>query len=269
MADPGPGAAGIRFGYAETPLGQIHCAEVGAGPPLLCLHQTPRSWDEYRELLPLLAVERRVIAMDTLGMGASAPPDGPASIEGYARGATALLDALGLDEVDLMGHHTGGVIALEVAASVPARVRRLVLSSTPWVDAASRERRAGRDPVDRVAVTDDGMHLHELWNRRRGFYPEGRPDLLQRFVRDALAARDPEEGHLAVGQYRMEDRVGAVTAPTLCIGASADPHAFPDLEPLARQLAHATTAVIDGGTVALLEPRADEVAGLVLDFLGS
>jgi len=257
----------VRFGYADTVLGQVHYAEAGAGEPLLCLHQTPRSWDEYRELLPLLAGQHRVVAMDTLGMGASAPPQGVASIEAYAAGAAALVDALDLGPVAVMGHHTGGVIALELAASRPELVRRLVLSSTPWVDAASRQRRAGRPPIDQVEVADDGSHLVELWRRRQAFYPPGRPDILERFVRDALAARDPEEGHLAVGRYRMEDRVGLVTAPTLSIGASGDPHAFPDHPRLAAALVDVTTAVIDGGTVALLEERADDVAPLVLDFL--
>jgi len=266
MADGAPGSA-IRFAYTDTPFGQVHHAEAGSGPPLLCLHQTPRSWDEYRELLPLLARERRVIAMDTLGMGASAPPPGEATIEAYAEAALDLIDALGLGPIDLMGHHTGGVIALEIAASAPTLVNRLVLSSTPWVDAASRERRAGRIPVDQVEVAGDGTHLTELWAGRRAFYPEGRPDLLQRFVRDALAARDPAEGHRAVGRYRMEDRVAAVTAPVLSIGASADPHAFPDHGPLAERLTDVTLAVVDGGTVALLEDKAEEVADLVLDFL--
>ena len=71
----------IRFGYADGPFGQLHYAEAGsagagsagAGSALLCLHQTPRSWDEYAELIPLLSGRLRVVAMDTPGMGASAP----------------------------------------------------------------------------------------------------------------------------------------------------------------------------------------------------
>ena len=92
--------AGVRFGYADTHFGQIHYAECGDGPPLLCLHQTPRSCDEYAELLPLLGVARHAIAMDTLGMGASAPLSGEASTEVYARAAVALLDALAIDRAD-------------------------------------------------------------------------------------------------------------------------------------------------------------------------
>ena len=91
--------------------------------------------------------------------------------------------------------------------------------------------------------------------------------MLERFVRDALAARDAEEGHRAVGRYRMEDTIGLVRAPTLCLGASADPFAFPELEPLAARIAGARTVVIEGGTVGLLEDKAPEVAEAVLAFL--
>ena len=122
----------IRFGYADTAFGQIHYAEAGAGPTLLCLHQTPRSWDEYRELIPLLAPSTRVIAMDTLGMGRSASPPGEASIEVYAQGAAALLEVLGIDRADVMGHHTGGVdchgagrIAARSGATAGADLNRL------------------------------------------------------------------------------------------------------------------------------------------------
>jgi pimeloyl-ACP methyl ester carboxylesterase len=258
----------LRFGYADGPFGQLHYVESGTGPPLLCLHQAPRSWDEYAELIPLLRARLRVVALDTPGMGASAaPPPGGATIEAYADAAVALLDHLGLARTSVLGHHTGGVIALDLAARHPDRVDRLILSSTAWVDAAARERRRSRPPIDAVEPAEDGTHLVELWRRRRAFYPAERPDVLERFVHDALAARDAEEGHLAVGRYRMEDRISAVRAPTLCLGASADPFAFPELQPLASRIRGATTAVIEGGTVGLLEDKASEVAELVLAFL--
>ncbi|MBW8485877.1 alpha/beta fold hydrolase [Actinomadura parmotrematis] len=254
------------FGYAATPRGRVHYAEHGAGPPVVLLHQSPRSWDEFREVLPILGARHRAIAPDLIGFGASAR-GAEHSIASYAAGVLDLLDALGLETVDLAGHHTGGVVALEVAAAAPARVRRLVLSSTPYLDAAARARRKDRPAVDEVAEKPDGSHLTELWNRRTAFYPPDRPDLLTRFVRDALAVwPDVEAGHRAVSAYRMEERIGLVGCATLCVGASADPFAFPDLEPLAAHLADAATAVIEGGMVPL-EYQAGPFAHLVLDFL--
>jgi pimeloyl-ACP methyl ester carboxylesterase len=256
----------IEFGYAGTPFGQIHYAECGSGAPVLLLHQTPRSWDEYREVLPLLGRTRRAIAMDTLGFGASARI-AEHSIEAYARGVLALMDALGLDTAAVAGHHTGGVVAIEAACLAPDRVTRLVLSSTPVLDAEARLARRSRRPVDHVKEGPDGSHLGELWAGRAGFYPPDRPDLLTRFVRDALAVWPGVTlGHDAVGSYRMEDRLGLIRCPVLCVGSSADPFAFPELGPLAERLPGARTAVIEGGMVPL-EFRAAEFAGVIQNFL--
>ncbi|MEU8801297.1 alpha/beta hydrolase [Spirillospora sp. NPDC048819] len=256
----------IRFGYADTPLGQLHYAERGSGPPVVLLHQTPRSWDEFREVLPVLGDGRRAIAPDTPGFGASAPV-AEHTVENYAAGVLYLLDALGLDGFDLVGHHTGGVVAAEIAARAPRRVRRLVLSSTPYIDAAARERRAARPAIDAVGERPDGSHLAELWGRRAAFYPEGRPDLLTRFVRDALRVwPDVEHGHAAVSAYRMEERIDLIDCPVLCVGAAGDPYAFPELGPLTGQIPHAETAVIEGAAVPL-EFQAEEFARLVADFL--
>lgn len=259
----------IRRGYADTAVGQLHYAECGSGEPVVLLHQTPRSWDEYRELLPLLGRSHRAIAVDTAGFGNSVRL-AEHSIAAYARSILAFLDALALPSVTLVGHHTGGVVAVEVAATAPRRVAGLVLSSTPFVDAAGREMRRRRPPIDAVEVDSDGGHVLELWRRRQAYYPPGRPDLLARFVRDALALEpaELESGHEAVARYVMEERIGAITCPVLCIGADADPHAFPELTRLRAVLPDARVAVIAGGMVPLMEQHAAQVAAVVTDFAG-
>lgn len=257
----------VRKGYLDTPVGQLHYAECGAGAPLLLLHQTPRSVDEYAELLPLLGASVRAVALDTLGFGASARLT-EHSVERYAAGVLAAMDALDLTQADVLGHHTGGVVAVEVAATAPERVRRLVLSSTPYCDEGFRERRRHAPAIDHVEVQDDGRHLTELWQRRQGFYPYGRPDLLTRFVRDALVLGDDvEKGHGAVGAYRMEDRLGRLTCPVLVVGASADPYAFPHYDELADRIPGSRREVVAGGTVPVMETRASEMASLALSFL--
>lgn len=254
-------------GFVETPDGAIHYRRAGRGRPVLCLHQTPRSSDEYRDVLPLLGRELDAIAMDTIGYGDSYHPARPCGIEDYARGVLALLDGLALGRVALVGHHTGAVVALEVAAVAPKRVERLVLSASPYVDAEDRERRRTRPPIDEVAVREDGGHLAELWRRRQAFYPRGRPDLLTRFVVDALRAKDPEEGHRAVSAYRMEERVGRIRCPTLLVCGTDDPFSFPRQAALARAIPNAPTVSIPGGTVAMVDQMPEAFAAAVLPFL--
>src|SRR5947207_12698997 len=116
--------------------------------------------------------------MDTLGLGDSDAPEGEPSIEVWASAALALLDALGEQKFAVVGHHTGAVIAAEMAASAPTRVRALVLSACPFVDAARRAKHHGARVIDDVAPRPDGSHLAELWARRQPFYPDGDIDLL-------------------------------------------------------------------------------------------
>ncbi|MEU0463852.1 alpha/beta fold hydrolase [Amycolatopsis sp. NPDC006131] len=262
----------VRYGYAATPGGQVHYAEQGDGPAVLLLHQTPRSLDEFRELQPLLAAHHRTIAIDMPGFGNSTPLPAPQRIEDYARGTLAALDALGLRKAAIIGHHTGGVVAVEIAAAAPDRVSALVLSSTPWADAAYRASHAAGPGVDDAPRDPGGAHLLTWWDQRRPYYPPGATALLDRFVRDALAPGvDPREGHLACARYEMEHRIELVEAPVLLVGATGDPFSLPALEPLARNLTGAAAvgrAVIDG-TVALMEDKAEDVAAAVLPFLRS
>ena len=266
----------MRRRYVDVGDRQVHVGIVGPEPtgtgarPLVLLHQTPRSIDEFAEVAPLLAADRTVVAVDLPGMGASDPPDGAVSIEAMAAGVIGAIEGLGIERCDLVGHHTGGVVALEVAASRRDLVARLVLSSTPFVDEAARERRRGRPAIDAVSIDDDGRFLVELWERRRSFYPAGRADLLVRFVRDALRVADAEAGHRAVSAYEMERRVGLVVAPTLLVGHARDIYAFGDLMPLHDALREAgvevTIATIDAGMVPL-EFTAERFAGAVAEYL--
>jgi pimeloyl-ACP methyl ester carboxylesterase len=259
------------FGYVNTRYGRLHYAEQGRGPTVLLLHQTPRSLDEFRELVLLLATAHRAVAMDMPGFGNSAPLPAPQRIEDYARGAIALLDALDVDRVRVLGHHTGGAVAVEIAATMPDRIGALVLSSTPWTDAAFRASHRDGPGVDDAERRDDGAHLTTWWAQRRPYYPEPATEMLDRFVRDALAPGvDPREGHLACARYEMEERIGSVKAPVLLIGASDDPFALPAVEQLEAHLSGAASVdrvAIDRGTIPLMEHKAQEVANAVLPFL--
>jgi pimeloyl-ACP methyl ester carboxylesterase len=238
---------------------------------VLLLHQTPRSWKEYRAVLPLLGERYRTIAMDTVGFGDSGRARGTASIEVWAAAAIEVLNGLAVDRAHVVGHHSGGVIAVELAANHPSRVAGLVLSSTPYTDAAFRKARAERPPIDEVEPRPDGSHLAELWQRRQGFYPPDRPDLLSAFVADALTVLDDlEAGHTAVASYRMEDLIDRVNSPTLVVRATDDPFAYPHGEELRDRLVHAASVEmidIEGGMVPLPDQLPDEFAAAVMSFL--
>jgi pimeloyl-ACP methyl ester carboxylesterase len=122
----------IERSFVSIPSGRVHLASCGSGRPILLLHQTPRSWDEYRDVLPLLGGKYRAIAMDTVGFGDSHPlPDGQDSIERWAGAAHEVLQALGHGRAVVVGHHTGAAIAVEMAAQQPMMICR-TSKALPW-----------------------------------------------------------------------------------------------------------------------------------------
>lgn len=276
----------VRYGYADTPLGQLHYADAGFGAPIILLHQTPRSLDEYREVQPMLAKNRRVIAMDMYGFGMSAKPAAKdQTIEQFAAGVIALADALGLEKFAVLGHHTGMFVASEVASTIPDRVTAVVLSAGEYADAEFREaatremdeggtREDGSEvDVDVAEIEEDGSHLLTLWAKRYPLYPKNRPDILNRFIRDCLAPGVvPAEGHYACARYVMEDRVGLVTAPVLVLAATDDPVSYPHTRKVADAYINAERmemAEIEGGLIPLMEQKAPDVAEVVEKFLDS
>jgi pimeloyl-ACP methyl ester carboxylesterase len=258
--------------FVETSAGIVHCAVAGEGngTSVLLLHQSPRSWNEYREVLPRLGRRRQAIAMDTIGFGdSSALPWGSDSIERWAEVALEVLQALEIDRAHLVGHHTGAVIAAEMAGRAPERARSVALSSAPFDDEQTRAAHLEAGPiVDNVTPRPDGSHVIELWRTRAGFYPEDRVDLLEAFLIDALKAGPrAAEGHQVVARYDMQAAVKRLRCPVMLIGATDDPYAYPALEPMRAALPDAHVEVIEGGMVPLPDQLPDEFAAAVERFL--
>ena len=260
----------IERSFVQTKRARIHVAMIGSGETLLLLHQTPRSWDEFRDVLPLLGQRYRAIAMDTVGFGDSdALPAGEDSIESWAACAFDLLDELGVASAALVGHHTGSAVAIEMAAARPDRIRALVLSAPPYVDAARRAAvAAGKKIIDETRPSRDGRHLLELWQMRQPFYPPDQTELLDRFVVDALkAGRLAAEGHRIVNRYVMETRLPLVRCPTLVISPTADPHAHPVASRVAGAIAGASLTEVPGGMVPFPDQMPEAFASTTLSFL--
>ncbi len=257
----------VRHRTIPVPWGIVHGREAGVGHvPIICLHQTPRSGDEFREVMELLSPSHRVIAMDLPGMGRSTPhPDG-AEITTYAEAVVAACRVDGIAQCHLVGHHTGAAVAAQVAASRPDLIASLILSSPPWMDAEARAASAARvgPGIDQVDRTDDGSYAQRLSAGRAAFYPTDRPDLLQRFVADALLVADPTTGHRAVGRWRMEDVLPALRHLSVTlIDHQADPFAHRHIAQWTAALPDARLAVIPDGIVPL-EYTAKALAAIVL-----
>ena len=126
-----PHVEGVEHRFVDAGGLRTHVAEAGAGEPLLLVHGWPQHWYEWRGLVAALAGERRLIMPDLRGFGWSDAPGGPVDPDVFVRDLVALLDALGLERLDVVGHDWGGFSGLLLSTRYPGRVRRLIALSTP------------------------------------------------------------------------------------------------------------------------------------------
>jgi len=109
-----------------------HYAVYGQGEPLLLLHGGLGSTDMFQPVLPVLAAHRQVIGVDLQGHGRTPLGDRPMSLPAMGDDMAAVLDALGVQQADVLGYSMGGGVAFQLALQHPDRVRRLALVSAGY-----------------------------------------------------------------------------------------------------------------------------------------
>lgn len=119
-------------------VGQVNLHVVTAGPedgePILLLHGFPEFWYGWSKQIPYLAEQGyRVIVPDQRGYNLSDKPDGRGNytLDLLAQDVAGLIDALGYEQVNLVGHDWGGVISWVVAMQYPDKLKRLVVLNAP------------------------------------------------------------------------------------------------------------------------------------------
>jgi pimeloyl-ACP methyl ester carboxylesterase len=246
--------------------GWVFSARV-AGPadgrPVLLLHgfpQTSASWTS--QLLALARAGHRAIAFDQRGYSAGARPPQESA---YGRDALvgdvlAVLDALGVRRVDLVGHDWGGALAWQVAGLHPERLRTLTVVSTPHPRAlasAVRDETSGqrdrsayihlfrtRGAAEERLLADDAAYL-------RAAFATLPAEAAERYL---AVLREPGALTAALNWYRAIDpktlrEIGEIHTPTLYVWSDRDP-AF------GRASAEATADAVAGPY------RFEEIAGV-------
>ncbi|HUP92975.1 MAG TPA: alpha/beta hydrolase [Solimonas sp.] len=128
---PLPEVPGVTHRYVDAGGLRMHVAEAGAGEPVLLVHGWPQHWYLWRKVMPALATRYRVIAPDLRGLGwTEAPRDGYEK-EQLASDLLALLDALQLPRVKLIGHDWGGWAGFLMCLRAPQRIEKFIALNIP------------------------------------------------------------------------------------------------------------------------------------------
>ena len=212
--------------------------EVGEGgvPLVLLMHFRGNldNWDP--ALVDALAATRRVITFDNTGVGGSSGAT-PGSVAQMAADAIAFIDALGLEQVDVLGFSLGSFVAQEIALVRPALVRRLVLASSAPQGAPDMHGWAqwvvdgvgGReiDPAKMLGV----FYTRSPESQKAGAEAFGR--MFSRDDKDAPATWQTRQAHYdavcawGIPNFSLLQRVTAIQAPVFVANGDSDPMILP------------------------------------------
>lgn len=241
-------------------------------PPVVLIHGWAYdSLATWHRVIPLLAEDLRVIAVDLRAHGKSDRVRERFEIEDLADDVEAVLDALGVGRVAVVGYSMGGMVAQALTRRHPARVERLVLGATaarPW---PRRGLVVGLLLAARALARLDPTALPRVLHR----YLVGRgavPPEHSGWLWETLLDRDTDLHHeagFAIARFDARPWVGRLAVPTLCLIPTRD-----QLVPPGRQ--RDTAALIPGAQVTEIEgarheaifTHAGEIAAAVLAFLG-
>jgi pimeloyl-ACP methyl ester carboxylesterase len=229
----------IWHDYVQTKRGRMHLRRAGGpgGRPTLVIPTGGGSSAQFAPVVSGLAGdgERQVFAVDYLGNGLSDKPEREVTIGTLAEDMAALAEALGFDEIDVWGSHTGALVGLELAVRRPSLVRRAVLEGPVFISPDFQHDLLSHY-FPPIRADKWGMHLQLVWNWRRDMFMYWPWYRVERSAARQLGVPTAEELHkYAIGilesgptydlayrsafSYHTADRMVRLTKPALvCAG---------------------------------------------------
>ena len=256
---------------------KVAYTDAGAGEPVVLLHGIPTWSYLYHDVIPLMEPHCRVLAPDFLGHGYSDRRDRfDRSLMAQAAMILRFLDALSIDQATIVGHDTGGGVALILAIEHPDRVRRLVLSNIVAYDSW---------PIDDMIALGNPEWRAKPAAEVADFVASGLTDglvnpdrLTEGFKRGIVAPYSDEEGKISLIRnasalntnhtMALVDRHREIAAPTLVLWGIHDPwQTIADGERLASEIPGAKLAKLENASHWLQQDAPADFAREVLAFL--
>lgn len=216
----------IQRGYSSSSFGQLHWRMAGertGQPDLYCLHPAPYSGLAYSTIMPQLAQGRRVIAPDYPGAGGSDPFRHDASVSDYASAMAQLIGDLSDGQpVELLGFHTGCLVAAEISIATPQLARRLVLIDVPAFDADTRAKQMAGSGAE-FEITPDISCLENAWHlgMTKRIESQGLDRSFAMFAEQLRHGRGRNAAFHAGFAYDVERRLPQITKPTAIIASQS------------------------------------------------
>ncbi|WP_019925685.1 alpha/beta fold hydrolase [Nocardia sp. BMG111209] len=210
-----------------TPSGSVGYTDHGAGPVLLFVHGfllDKSMW--LPQIVHFVPLGYRVLCVDLLGFGDSAPAPGTIALTAHSAALAAVLDTAGAETATVIGYSIGGQVALDFAAAHPDRLTALVLSGTSAAADGPEVRAERLALADRLEAEGVDEYAEEFLPHLLGARTlRDRPSVVEHAL-TMIAAADPE-GAAAALRGRAERRdytevARALTVPSLVVVGAED-----------------------------------------------
>lgn len=177
-AQPQPFPSSFKTESVQADGVTLHVRVGGAGPAVVLLHGFGDTGDMWAPLAAALAKDRRVVVPDLRGMGLSSRPASGFDKRTQAGDVRAVLDRLGIDKADIVGHDIGTMVAYAYAARYPDKTTKLVVMDAPVLGVPPWERIVrspglwhfdfGGEDALRLVKGRERIYLDRFWNEFAG-----------------------------------------------------------------------------------------------------
>jgi len=280
---------GIEEGFLEVNGTSLFYKTMGSGEPIVVLHGGPGF--DHRQFLPYiwqLAERHKVILFDQRGTGLSSGPINSTSIsiDSFIADIEGVREAFGIDEMNLLGHSWGGILAMYYGIHHPEKLNSLILCSTAASFESFAEMRAtyeaDRLPEDTALLQEiysseefqngDPLAVEKFW--RVYFKPYFADQQLAskldlQFTENSIKYGNEVAGHLfeSIGEFDLHEDLQAIRCPTLIIHGDADPMPVKYAEMIHESIDGSELVIAEGAGHWLFVDATDTFTSSVVDFL--
>lgn len=254
-----------KTGYAPVNGMEMYYEIHGEGEPLIMIHGAFMTLDMFGELLPVLAENRKVIAVELQGHGRTKDIDQPIRYKSLAQDIIALIDHLELDKPDVLGYSLGGGTALQAGIQAPEKINKLLLISMAYQHEGWRTELI--ESMKEMNVEQlEGTPMHQAYMNTAP-NPEDWPILF-----DKLIELDTEH------HYDWTNEVQQLEIPIQIIAGDSDSvilqhvldmfvHMGGDVDGMAHGMPNVQLAVLPGTTHVSAITKTDLLIPMITEFL--
>ncbi len=261
-AENGRTSQAVFFSPQKFSVGglSINFVEVGKGPPILFLHGLGGSWKDWAANLTFFHTSYRAMAIDFPGFGDSDKPERDYSIGWFTAIVDKFLQERKFEPAVIVGHSMGALVAINLAAQSPARVKNLVVvdavgigEKADFLSYALTKKIMG--PESRFE-TIEGLLRGEFKSMVEDFIQRQKPKTAKEFFgslpkspftgKPFLPMTPSVQMSASIIDFDLRPQLAAIRQPTLILWGAKDPVAPPQDAPLLKtRIPHASLKVLD------------------------